>query len=121
MIMSNKGSPIAKFSVVTARRVKDQQSGEWTEVDVSFWDCTAFSKLAENVIESCTKGTLVTVSGYARQETWPDKTTGEKRTAVRVIADDVAVSMKWDKVEVLREQRERVTAGKSRGIDDPPF
>lgn len=113
------GTAIAKFAIVTSRRVKNKQTDQFEDADTSFWDCTCFGKLAENVIESCTKGTLVTVTGHARQETWEKD--GQKRSAVRVIADDVAASMKWDTLEVHREQRERVTAGKSRGIDDPPF
>ena len=35
---SAKGTAVARFSVVTSRRVKDQQSGEWADADTTFWE-----------------------------------------------------------------------------------
>ena len=49
MRFSATGTPVARFTVVTSRRVKDKQSGDWSDVDTSFWDCVAFGQLAENV------------------------------------------------------------------------
>lgn len=120
LMFSGAGKQIAKFSVVTSRRTFNKTSNEWEETDTSFWDCTAFDRLAENVLESCTKGTLVAVIGRARQENWEKD--GQKRSKVAVIADDVAVSLKWDKVEIIKgEGRQAAMSGKSRGNDDPPF
>lgn len=65
MRYSAKGQPVAKFTVVTSRRVRDAQSGEWSDADTTFWDCVAFGQLAENTAESLTKGTAVLVTGRA--------------------------------------------------------
>jgi single-strand DNA-binding protein len=73
MRFSAAGTPVARFTVVTSRRIRDKQSGEWSDLDTSFWDCVAFGQLAENVAESLTKGTAVIVNGRAAQERVGDK------------------------------------------------
>ena len=40
----------------TSRRVKDQQTGEWSDADTSFWDCVTFGQLAGHAAESLSKG-----------------------------------------------------------------
>src|SRR5579863_6415043 len=95
---TNSGKAIAQFSVVTSRRYKDNQTQEWTESDVSFWDITAFGDMAENICESLAKGSPVIVTGAMRQEVWTDKEDKERR-AWRVLADDVAMSVKWRKTD----------------------
>jgi single-strand DNA-binding protein len=98
MRFTNGGKPLVQFTVVTAKRFKDQQTQEWQEQDTSFWDVTAFDTLAENIAESCFKGTPVVVTGAMRQEKWQNKE-GENRTSWKVLADDVAVSLKGGKIE----------------------
>lgn len=100
---SGSGQPVAKFTVVTSRRVKDK-AGEWTDADTSFWDVVAFGQLAENVAESLEKGTAVLVSGRAAQRTW-EAQDGSKRRSVEVIADDVAPSLRWASAKVSRAER----------------
>ena len=107
---SAKGQPIAKFTVVTSRRVRDGQSGEWSDADTSFWDCVAFGQLAENVAESVAKGTAVIVAGRAAQRTWETKE-GEKRRSIEVTADEVAPSLRFATCKVARAERSKVPAG----------
>lgn len=104
------GTPVARFAVVTSRRVKDQQSGEWSDKDTTFWECVAFKQLAENVAESLEKGTAVIVQGNAAQEEWEDRD-GNKRRSVKVTVDDVAPSLRWASAQVKRAEREK--AGQS--------
>jgi single-strand DNA-binding protein len=110
MRFSAKGSPVAKFTVVTSRRVRDAQSGEWSDADTSFWDCVAFGQLAENIAESLTKGTAVLVTGRAAQRTWETKE-GEKRRSVEVTADEVAASLRFATCKVARVDRSKPAAG----------
>jgi len=107
---SAKGSPVAKFTVVTSRRVRDAQSGEWSDADTSFWDCVAFGQLAENLAESLGKGTAVIVTGRAAQEEWETKD-GQKRRSIKVTADEVAPSLRWATCKVSKAERSRPTAG----------
>ncbi|ACU71929.1 single-strand binding protein [Catenulispora acidiphila DSM 44928] len=101
----SSGKAIARFSVVTSRRVLDKTSNEWSDTDTTWWNCTAFGDLAENVAESCEKGCAVIVTGRAASETWNDKNTGEKRTAMKVIADEVAPSLRFATAKITKANR----------------
>ena len=101
----NNGKAIARFSVVTSRRVLDKTTNEWSDEDTTWWNCTAFGPLAENLAESLEKGCAVIVTGRAHSESWQDKNSGEKRTAMKVIADEVAPSLRFATAKVARAQR----------------
>ena len=107
---SASGSPVARFSVVTSRRVRDKTSGEWSDADTSFWDCVAFGQLAENVAESLEKGTAVIVTGRAAQEEWETKD-GQKRRSVKVTAEEVAPSLRWASAKISKAARAKPAAG----------
>lgn len=91
---SPSGVAVAAFTVVTSRRVKDQNSGEWSDADTTFWDCKAFKQLAQNLVESLDKGMEVIVVGRAVQESWEDKQTGQKRSKIAVRVDAVGPSLR---------------------------
>lgn len=114
---TNGGKAVAQFSVVTSRRYKDNQTQEWKESDTSFWDITAFGDMAENICESCQKGSQVIVTGAMRQETWVDKEDKERR-AWRVLADDVALSVRWKKIEATYPNERNSHSSYN---DEPPF
>ena len=101
---SAAGKAVATFSVVTSRRVKDQQTGEWSDADTTFWDCVAFGQLAENCAESLEKGTAVVVTGNAAQEEWTTRD-GERRRSMKVIAEDVAPSLRFYSAKVAKAAR----------------
>jgi len=104
MRYSSAGKCVTKFSVVTSRRVKDQQTGEWSDVDTTFWDCVAFGQLAENCAGSLEKGTAVVVSGNVAQEEWTTRE-GEKRRSMKVVAEDVAPSLRFASAKIARAAR----------------
>ena len=64
--------------------------------EVSYFDCKSFGKTAELVATYKHKGDQVGVSGRLKQERWEKD--GEKRSAVRIIADRVTfVGSKQDR------------------------
>lgn len=124
---SAAGKAVAKFAVVTSRRVKDQDSGEWSDKDTTFWDCVAFGDLANNVAESLEKGTAVIVTGNASSEEWEGKD-GEKRRSMKVVADEVAPSLRFASAKVVKASRSITNgpaaskpAGDPWADDQPPF
>jgi single-strand DNA-binding protein len=119
---TQSGTAVAQFAVVTVRRVKNVSTGDWEDQDVSFWDCTAFGSMAENVVESMSKGTSVIVIGSMRQESWTTKEQ-EKRTSWRVSVDDVGISVRWKSISEAKtgnSHREPVKTGAGFS-DEPPF
>lgn len=81
------GTAIAKFTVA----VNDKKLAEERTY---FFDVTCFGRMAENVDQSGRKGDRVSVQGKLEQQTW-ETDQGEKRSKIGIVADDVALSMKW--------------------------
>jgi single-strand DNA-binding protein len=97
------GQAVASFGMAVNRRWQNRQTQEWEEA-VSFFDVTAWAQLAENAAETVAKGTRVTVTGRLDQRSWENQE-GEKRSKVEIVADDVAVSLRWATAEVMRNER----------------
>lgn len=114
---SGAGKPVASFSVVASQRRKNQVTGEWEDRNTSFYDCTAFGPMAENVCNSLQTGTGVIVTGNMHQEEYTTKE-GEKRRSWRVLVDDVAASCKFRTVTVSEGSQ-----GAPRPVteEEPPF
>jgi single-strand DNA-binding protein len=118
------GQAVANFGVAINRRWQNKQSQEWEE-EVSFFDVTAWQKLAENVAETCDKGDRVVITGRLEQRSWETQD-GDKRSKVEIVADDVAPSLRWATAEITKNEREGQqassqgrSAGRSAASNDP--
>ena len=114
------GAPVANFNVAVTPRVKDGDS--WRDDETSFFRCTAWRSLAENLAESLTKGTRVMVQGRLQQRSW-ETDAGEKRSVVEVQVDEAGPSLRWATAKVERTGA-KAAAGASKGgqfNDEPPF
>jgi len=78
------GTAILDLSVAVNRSVK---RGDGWEDEVSFFDVVLFGKLAESIVQYCTKGQQIGIQGALRQERWEKD--GATRTKVKIIADTV--------------------------------
>ncbi len=97
------GAAVANFGLAVNRSWKNQQTNEWEE-EVTFLDVVCWRQLAENVAESITKGTRVTVIGRLDQRSW-ETDAGEKRSKLEVVADEVAAALSRATVQVTRNER----------------
>ncbi len=97
------GQAVANFGVAVSRRWQNRQTNEWEEA-TSWIDVTCWGQLAENVAESVGRGTRVTVAGRLDQRSW-ETDQGEKRSKVEIVADDVAISLKWATASAQRNER----------------
>ena len=87
------GMALCKLRVANTRYYKGRDGDrreESTFVDVTVWD-----KQAEFVGERLKKGRPVLVEGRLRMDSWEDKTTGQKRTRIEIVAQRV-VPLDWD-------------------------
>ena len=84
---------IPSGTAVTELRMASSRS--WTGRDgerreeTLFIDVTVWDRQAETCCQYLRKGSSIHVEGYLRVDTWDDKTTGEKRSKIRVQADRV--------------------------------
>jgi len=82
-----KGSAVCDLGVAV-NRAYTTDSGEKRE-EVTFVDVTLWGRTAEVASEYLKKGRPVFIEGRLQMDTWDDKQTGQKRTRLRVVADNM--------------------------------
>ena len=82
-----KGAAVANMGLALNRAWTDE--GGQKKEEVTFLDVAVFSKQAENCAKYLKKGSQVAVIGRLRQESWDDKQTGQKKSKITVVADNV--------------------------------
>ena len=105
------GSPVCAFTVDTSRQYTDKD-GKRVE-RTTFLDVTTWKRLAEICNQFLKKGRPVFVMGELRQDKWVDKATGQGRSKIKVVAQEV--QFLWSKKEV-----ETVPAAAEPGGDEAP-
>jgi single-strand DNA-binding protein len=81
------GTAVTDLRLVTSRTWTGKD-GEKKE-DKLYIDVTVWDRQAENCCQYLKKGRPIHVEGSLKAESWDDKTTGEKKTKIKVIADRV--------------------------------
>jgi single-strand DNA-binding protein len=79
------GTAVAEFRVLVNQRVNDGE--RWIDGEPTGHNVKVYGRLAEAVVEQLRQGGHVIVIGRTETTAWPDRDTGEKRTATRVIVD----------------------------------
>lgn len=82
-----KGSAVADLALAVNRRVQDGNGG-WKD-EVTFVDVTVWGNSAENAQKYLTKGRGVFIEGRLQMDVWDDKATGQKRSKLKVVADNL--------------------------------
>lgn len=82
-----KGSAVADLGVAVNRKVQDGNGG-WKD-ETTFVDVTVWGNSAENAQKYLSKGRGVFIEGRLQMDTWDDKTTGQKRSKLKVVADNL--------------------------------
>lgn len=119
------GQGVASFGLAVNRRWQNKQTNEWEET-ASFFDVVAWGTLGENVAESLTKGARVVVTGRLDQRSW-ETDSGDKRSKVEIVADEIGPSLRWATAEVSKNERRETSNGgqaqakQSFNRDEEPF
>ena len=82
-----KGTAIADIGLAVNRNYTTD-SGEKRE-EVTFIDVTLWGRVAEIVGEYCKKGRPLFVEGRLHLDTWDDKATGQKRSKLKVVGENI--------------------------------
>jgi single-strand DNA-binding protein len=96
------GNAVASFSVADNRRFTDA-AGERREA-TSYLDVVAWGDLGSHVAESLRQGDRVTVTGHLEQRSW-ETAEGERRSKLELNATDVAASLRFATLAVLKPER----------------
>lgn len=86
------GTATADLSVAVNRRWQDPVTKDWEET-TSFFDVVCWGDLARHVAESAGRGARVVVTGRLEQRMWETK--GQKRSKVELVAEEVALSLRF--------------------------
>ncbi|MEQ1862934.1 MAG: single-stranded DNA-binding protein [Chthoniobacteraceae bacterium] len=82
-----KGTAIAEIGLAVNRSYTTE-GGEKRE-EVTFVDVTLWGRVAEIVGEYCKKGRPLFVEGRLQLDSWDDKATGQKRSKLKVIGENI--------------------------------
>src|SRR5215203_6457141 len=82
-----KGSAVAEVGLAV-NRVYTTEGGEKRE-ETTFVDVTLWGRTAEIAGEYLKKGRPVFIEGRLQLDTWDDKQSGQKRTRLRVVAENM--------------------------------
>lgn len=116
------GLAVATFTVACTPRVK--RGDEWVDGDTTFFRCSVWREMAEQVAETITKGMRVIVHG--RFKTRQYEKDGQTRTSVEIDVEEVGPSLKYATAKVAKMSRSgggnRQSGGgaaQGGGFDDP--
>ena len=82
-----KGTAVAEIGVAV-NRVFSGEDGEKRE-EVTFVDVTLWSRQAEIAEQYLKKGRAVFIEGRLQLDSWEDKQTGQKRSRLRVVGENI--------------------------------
>ena len=100
LLYTPSGMAVLTFSIADTYGKDEKKKTTWHNI-------TVFNKLAENTANSIGKGSTVIVVGRYEQEEFTKKD-GTKGKAVKLIADEVGMSCRWN--SWVADQTEKVMA-----------
>lgn len=81
------GSAVCDISLATNRRIPAGE-GQWKD-ETTFIDVTLWRRQAELAGQYLGKGRELFVEGYLSMDTWEDRNTGQKRSKLKVVCDNM--------------------------------
>jgi single-strand DNA-binding protein len=87
MRVTPKGTAICQFGMALNRSFKDDSGA--TRDETTFIDCEAWGKTGELVAKYLMKGVPCMVEGRLKLDQWEDKASGQKRSRIKVVVDNV--------------------------------
>lgn len=81
-----KGTAICQFGLAINRQFKDESGAARDET--TFVDIEAWGRQGETISKYCTKGRPLFVEGRLRFDQWEDKTSGQKRSRLKVVLEN---------------------------------
>ena len=101
---TSSGIPVCSFRVASTPRVRNRQTGEWSDGDPLFLGCELWREAAENAGESLKKGMRVIVQGNLTQRSYQTQS-GEQRTVFELKNCEVGPSLFRARAQVTRNER----------------
>lgn len=83
-----RGTPLTELRLAVNRVSGGQGEGERRE-EVAFLDVTCWGRTGEIAAQYLAKGRPVFIEGRLQQDSWEDKQTGQRRSRIRIVAENL--------------------------------
>lgn len=83
-----RGTPLTELRLAVNRVSSGAGEGERRE-ETTFLDVTCWGRTAEIAAQYLAKGRPVFIEGRLQQDTWEDKQTGQRRSRIRIVAENM--------------------------------
>jgi single-strand DNA-binding protein len=101
--VSQAGKSWVTFRIASTPRVRDRQSGDWSDGEALWLGCRAYGEYADNIAASLTKGTRVIVQGRLTQRSYTDNQ-GQQRTSLDLEVEEIGPSLRFATTQITRGQ-----------------
>lgn len=99
------GKAVAAVSVAYNPRIRNEQTGEWSDGPAEYYEIQAWGQLAENIVAFLGRGDRVVAEGAWTEQTWTDNE-DVTRTKVVMVAKDLGPSLAYRGAVVERRPRQ---------------
>lgn len=99
--VSQAGKPWVTFRIASTPRVRDKQSGDWSDGEPLWLGCRAYGEYASNIAASLSKGQRIIVQGRLTQRSYTDNQ-GQQRTGLDLEVEEVGPSLRFATAQVAR-------------------
>ena len=117
----NSGKAVVKFTLAVDKSHFNRQTNQREKGESSFFNCTVWDKMGENVAASLKKGYRVIVNGTMEQRSWETES-GEKRSVFEVVVEAIGPDLRFVTCELRRNEAVAARAAANALADDEdPF
>lgn len=100
--VSQAGKSWVTFRIASTPRVKDRQSGDWSDGEALWIGCRAYGEYADNIAATLTKGARVIVLGRLSQRTYEKD--GQQHTSLDMEVEEIGPSLRFATAQITRGQ-----------------
>ncbi len=84
-----RGTPVTELRLAVNRYIGGGAEGGERREETTFLDVTCWSRLGEIAATYLQKGRPVFIEGRLQMDSWEDKQTGQKRSRIRIVAENL--------------------------------
>lgn len=99
--VSQAGKSWVTFRIASTPRVRDRQTGDWSDGEPLWLGCRAYGEYADNIAASLTKGMRVVVQGRLTSRSYTDNQ-GQQRTSLDLEVEEIGPSLRFATAQVTR-------------------
>jgi single-strand DNA-binding protein len=105
-----EGVRVTDLRIGATTRVRDRVTMQWRDGDTSYYNVSCWRRLGDHVRASLRKGDPVMIKGRFKSRTFADKTTGQPRTVIDIVADTVGHDLNRGIANYIRPYQPPVNA-----------